>query len=54
MALFSCWTAAGVVFGFAALKPVMVNEKVYHNLCTKQELQDHVDLCKEQDLRYVV
>ena len=32
----------------------MIDEKVYHNLCTKQELQDGVDLCKEQDLRYAV
>ncbi|KAL4889882.1 major facilitator superfamily domain-containing protein [Aspergillus ambiguus] len=49
--LLACWFAAGIVFGFAALKPVMIKEGVYHNLCTEDELRDGVELCHEQDLR---
>ncbi|KAL5365025.1 major facilitator superfamily domain-containing protein [Aspergillus floccosus] len=49
--ILACWFAAGIVFGFAALKPVMIEEGVYHNLCTEDELRDGVELCHEQDLR---
>jgi hypothetical protein len=30
----ACWSASGIVFGFAALKPVLVEEGVYHGHCT--------------------
>jgi hypothetical protein len=46
-----CWVASGIVFGFAALKPVLVNEGVYRELCTKEELDADVEICYEQDLR---
>ncbi|KAJ5548421.1 hypothetical protein N7513_005655 [Penicillium frequentans] len=49
--IFACWLASGIVFGFAALKPVLVEEGVYHDQCTEEELKDGVDLCKQQDLR---
>ncbi|RAK96983.1 putative MFS transporter [Aspergillus ibericus CBS 121593] len=49
--ILACWFAAGVVFGFAALKPVLVAEGVYRELCTEEELHNGVEVCAEQDLR---
>ncbi|PYI31047.1 MFS general substrate transporter [Aspergillus indologenus CBS 114.80] len=49
--ILACWFAAGIVFGFAALKPVLIAEGVYRELCTDEELRDGVDVCVEQDLR---
>jgi hypothetical protein len=49
-----CLFAAGVVFGYAAIKPVLIEEGVYRNLCTKKELKDDVDVCYEQEIRCVV
>jgi hypothetical protein len=49
----ACWLASGIVFGFAALKPVLVDVGVYRELCTPEELMDDVEVCFEQDLRYV-
>jgi MFS family permease len=49
----ACWLASGIVFGFAALKPVLVDVGVYRELCTPEELLDDVDVCFEQDLRCV-
>ena len=48
-----CLLAAGVVFGFAAIKPVLLAEGVYRNRCSKQELKDDVRVCYEQELRCV-
>lgn len=47
----SCVIAAGIVFGFAALKPILVSEGVYRELCTTQELEDEVEICYKQDLK---
>ncbi|KAF2102633.1 MFS transporter, LAT3 family, solute carrier family 43, member 3 [Rhizodiscina lignyota] len=47
----SCVIAAGIVFGFAALKPVLIGENVYRELCTKKELEDQVVVCYLQDLK---
>lgn len=52
--MIACWLASGIVFGFAALKPVLVDVGVYRELCTPEELLDDVDVCFEQDLRYAV
>lgn len=46
-----CLFAAGVVFGYAAIKPVLIDEGVYREKCTKQELKDDVIVCYEQELR---
>ncbi|KAJ5340028.1 Major facilitator superfamily domain general substrate transporter [Penicillium brevicompactum] len=46
-----CFLAAGVVFGFAALKPVLIREKVYRNLCSQAELERDVDVCDGQEIR---
>jgi nitrate/nitrite transporter NarK len=47
----ACWLASGIVFGFAALKPVLVDVGVYRDLCTPEELHSRVPICHEQDLR---
>lgn len=46
----ACWFASGIVFGFAALKPILIKEGVYKDLCTQQELDEDVEVCYEQDL----
>lgn len=50
-AVIYCLFAAGVVFGFAAIKPVLLAEGVYRNQCTKEELGDDVQVCYGQELR---
>lgn len=51
IAVMYCLAAAGVVFGFAAIKPVLIDQGVYRDRCTKQELRDGVWVCYEQELR---
>ncbi|KAK1722831.1 uncharacterized protein BDZ83DRAFT_753980 [Colletotrichum acutatum] len=51
----ACWLAAGIVFGFAALKPILIAEGVYSNLCDANDPGvvgdgDYIP-CTEQDLR---
>lgn len=50
----ACWLAAGIVFGFAALKPILVAEGVYSDLCDFNDpgTVDDGDYipCIEQDL----
>ncbi|KAF9732428.1 hypothetical protein PMIN02_009659 [Paraphaeosphaeria minitans] len=50
-AVIYCLFAAGVVFGFAAIKPVLLEEGVYRNQCTDKELEDGVLVCYGQELR---
>ncbi|KAI8291056.1 hypothetical protein K4K60_003526 [Colletotrichum sp. SAR11_57] len=51
----ACWLAAGIVFGFAALKPILIAEGVYSDLCDANDLITADDgeyiPCTEQDLR---
>ncbi|KAJ5944967.1 hypothetical protein N7516_005135 [Penicillium verrucosum] len=47
----ACWSASGIVFGFAALKPVLVEEGVFHEFCTPSEIKEGLELCSQQDLR---
>lgn len=49
--MLACWLASGIVFGFAALKPVLISEGVYRELCTVEELREGVEVCYEQELR---
>jgi multisubunit Na+/H+ antiporter MnhC subunit len=51
LAVIYCLFAAGVVFGYAAIKPVLIDEGVFDNLCTKQELKDGTSPCYKQELR---
>nr|KMM69947.1 hypothetical protein CPAG_06259 [Coccidioides posadasii RMSCC 3488] len=46
-----CLLAAGIVFGYAALKPILITEGVYRDRCTKEELDQGVDVCSEQEIR---
>jgi hypothetical protein len=52
-AVIYCLFAAGVVFGYAAIKPVLLAEGVYRELCTQEELDQDVEMCYQQDLRCV-
>jgi MFS family permease len=45
-----CLFAAGIVFGYAALKPVLIREHVYRNLCTEDELKRGVRTCYDQEI----
>lgn len=51
LAVIYCLFAAGVVFGYAAIKPVLIDEGVFDNLCTKEELKDGTSPCYKQELR---
>ncbi|KAF7164027.1 hypothetical protein CNMCM5623_008666 [Aspergillus felis] len=51
IAVIYCFLAAGVVFGFAALKPVLIREGVYRNLCSRDELSKNPEVCYGQELR---
>ena len=37
--------------GWIAIKPVLIQEKVYREYCTDEELQNDVAVCFEQELR---
>ena len=50
-AVLYCLFAAGIVFGYAALKQVLISERVYREQCTKEELEDKVEVCAAQELR---
>ncbi|KAI2791974.1 Protein FMP42 [Penicillium oxalicum] len=50
-AVIYCFLAAGVVFGFAALKPVLIRENVYRHLCTPDELDQDAVVCDGQEIR---
>lgn len=45
-----CLLAAGIIFGYAAIKPVLIAEGVYKNLCTKEELDSGVRTCYAQEI----
>ncbi|KAJ6121322.1 Major facilitator superfamily domain general substrate transporter [Penicillium capsulatum] len=51
LAVVYCFLAAGVVFGFAALKPVLIRENVYRDLCSSEELEEGVLVCDGQEIR---
>jgi len=52
IAVLYCLFSTGIVFGFAAIKPVLLQEGVYRDQCTKEELRDDVEVCYNQELRY--
>ena len=55
VAIIYCLCSAGVVFGYAALKPVLVNEGVYQEYCDHVEeslvIDDEEKMCYQQELR---
>ncbi|SCZ91468.1 BZ3500_MvSof-1268-A1-R1_Chr1-2g01429 [Microbotryum saponariae] len=55
-AIFFCLTCAGVIFGFAALKPVLIQEGVYADYCKPGERTTDPTtgewlLCESQDIK---
>lgn len=54
LAVAYCFLAAGIVFGFAALKPILIRENAYRDLCSKEELDEDVLVCDGQEIRYVL
>jgi hypothetical protein len=50
-AVIYCLTAAGIVFGYAAIKPVLIKEGVYRGYCTAKEKEAAVRVCYEQEIR---
>lgn len=51
IAIIYCLFAAGIVFGYAAIKPVLIEEGVYKDYCTKQELEEGASPCFQQEIR---
>lgn len=51
IAVLNCFLSAGIVFGFAALKPVLIEEKIYRSYCSQAELDQNVRVCVQQDIR---
>lgn len=53
LAVIYCLLAAGVVFGYAAIKPVLVKEGVYREYCSDAEeiKHDRERTCYEQEIR---
>ncbi|KAL4918704.1 major facilitator superfamily domain-containing protein [Aspergillus aurantiobrunneus] len=49
----ACWLGSGIIFGYAALKPVLIAQGVYSDLCAEDKLvgDGDVDTCYEQELR---
>lgn len=46
-----CLFSAGIIFGFAALKPVLLQEGIYSDLCLKQDDLEVPEPCTKQDLK---
>jgi hypothetical protein len=53
VAVIYCLLAAGIVFGYAALKPVLILENVYRDRCTEKELKRNARVCYQQELQWV-
>ena len=51
IAIIYCLFAAGIVFGYAAIKPVLIDEGVFHNLCTREEIEKDTSPCYQQEIR---
>ncbi|KAF2404082.1 MFS general substrate transporter [Trichodelitschia bisporula] len=51
IAVIYCLLGAGVVFGYAAIKPVLIREGVYRWYCTPDEVEKNVRVCYEQEVR---
>lgn len=52
LAVVYCLFAAGVVFGYAAIKPVLVKDGAYREYCSEEaEMGDPGKTCYEQEIR---
>ncbi|KAL8795847.1 MAG: hypothetical protein Q9195_001727 [Heterodermia aff. obscurata] len=52
VAVIYCLFSAGVVFGYAAIKPVFVKEGVYGDYCSSDVAVESERVCYEQEIRY--
>ena len=52
IAVLYCLLSAGVVFGYAALKPVLIEEGVYREFCSDEEISASDITCYGQEIRY--
>ena len=52
IAVVYCLFSAGVVFGYAALKPVLIHEGVYSQFCSSEVVAALDKTCYEQEIRY--
>ncbi|ODQ64829.1 MFS general substrate transporter [Nadsonia fulvescens var. elongata DSM 6958] len=46
-----CFLSAGLVFGFAAFKPILAAEGVYRSECTPEEIANATPICSKQELK---
>ncbi|KDQ16482.1 hypothetical protein BOTBODRAFT_30811 [Botryobasidium botryosum FD-172 SS1] len=51
LAVIFCLLTAGIVFGYAALKPILIRQGVYADLCPEFDPDKDVYTCDVQDLR---
>ncbi|ETI19962.1 hypothetical protein G647_08977 [Cladophialophora carrionii CBS 160.54] len=51
VAIIYCLFAAGIVFGYAAIKPVLIDEGVFKGLCTAEEVEKQISPCYQQEIR---
>lgn len=52
VAVFYCFFSSGIVFGYAAIKPVLIKEGAYSNSCTTTVPASRLHTCYEQETRY--
>ncbi|RKF62552.1 Protein FMP42 [Erysiphe neolycopersici] len=51
IAVINCFLSAGIVFGYAALKPILIEEQIYRNYCSQAELDQNIRVCVQQEIR---
>lgn len=51
VAIIYCLFAAGIVFGYAAIKPVLIDEGAFDELCTPEEVKAGTTPCYRQEIR---
>lgn len=52
VAVFYCFFSSGIVFGYAAIKPVLIKEGAYSDYCTSNAPASRLRPCYEQEIRY--
>ncbi|ORX50404.1 MFS general substrate transporter [Piromyces finnis] len=50
--VFSALTTSGIIFGFQALKSILIENKVYFELCENVEQNGEITQCNEQILKF--
>ncbi|ORX78926.1 MFS general substrate transporter [Anaeromyces robustus] len=50
--IFSALTTSGIIFGFQALKSILIENKVYFELCENTEENIEISQCNEQILKF--